>query len=433
MFHYSNPIDSQQFQRAQQLIPGGVNSPVRAFKGVGGEPIFFKRSDGAYLFTADDRQFIDYIGSWGPMVVGHRHPQVIQAVCEAAQHGLSFGAPTSAETDIATEVNKLMPSMQKLRFVNSGTEATMSALRLARAYTNRQKFIKFEGCYHGHADSFLVKAGSGMLTLGHPSSPGVPADLAQHTINAEYNNLQQVEQILQQHSQQIAAIFVEPIAGNMNCITPIAGFLQGLRRLADEYGCVLVFDEVMTGFRVALGGAQSLYQVQPDLTTIGKVIGGGMPIGAFGGKQDIMDLLAPLGAVYQAGTLSGNPVATAAGLATLKLIQEPNFFTQLNTKTETLLSGIVSIAEKHGYPCQTNHAGGMFGFFIGAEKPIEHFSQVAQFVNLYNQVFHRMLARGIYLAPSAYEAGFISIAHTEDDIDNTLQALDESLADIAQT
>jgi len=410
------------FAAAQRHIAGGVNSPVRAFKGVGGDPIFFDRAQGAYLYDVEGKRYVDYVGSWGPMILGHAHPEVLAVVYETAAKGLSFGAPTLIETEMADRVCELVPSMELVRMVSSGTEATMSAIRLARGYTGRDKIVKFAGCYHGHADSLLVKAGSGVLTLGLPNSPGVPADLAQHTLTLEYNNLAQVQQVFAELGEQIACIIVEPVAGNMNCIPPVDGFLQGLRAVCDQYKSVLIFDEVMTGFRVALGGAQAYYQVTPDLTTLGKVIGGGMPVGAFGGKREIMQHLAPLGAVYQAGTLSGNPVAMAAGLATLNLISEPSFFVELSVKTENFVQDLLGIAQEVGIPMQGVAVGGMFGlFFSDATQTISNFDQVMQCdVARFKQFFHKMLEAGIYLAPSAFEAGFISAAHSVEDIDFTL-------------
>lgn len=414
------------FLAAQQHIPGGVNSPVRAFKGVGGEPIFISRARGAYLYDTEDRQYIDYVGSWGPMILGHAHPTVVQTVQQAALNGLSYGAPTTIETQMAEKICQLIPSIEMVRMVSSGTEATMSAIRLARGYTGRDKIVKFSGCYHGHADSLLVKAGSGVLTLGLPNSPGVPASLAEHTLVVEYNNLEQVRNLFQQYGHEIACIIVEPVAGNMNCVPPIEGFLQGLRHVCDEYGSVLIFDEVMTGFRVALGGAQALYQITPDLTTLGKVIGGGMPVGAFGGKREIMQHIAPLGAVYQAGTLSGNPLAMAAGLTTLDLIADPLFFKELTVKTDNFVKELVARAHAAKIDLFGVAVGGMFGLFFTAATRMENFAQVSTCnVERFNRFFHLMLAEGIYLAPSAYEAGFMSAAHTERDIQTTLQAAEK--------
>jgi glutamate-1-semialdehyde 2,1-aminomutase len=409
------------FKQAQQHIPGGVNSPVRAFRGVGGDPVFFKRGEGAYLHDEDDKQYIDYVGSWGPMILGHAHPKVIAAVQEVITSGLGFGAPTRIETEMADLVCELVPSIEMVRMVSSGTEATMSAIRLARGYTGRDKIVKFEGCYHGHSDSLLVKAGSGALTLGVPTSPGVPVALAEHTITLDYNDLDKVRETFAHLGGQIACIIVEPVAGNMNCIPPLPGFLEGLRSICDEYETVLIFDEVMTGFRVALGGAQQLYQVTPDLTTLGKVIGGGLPVGAFGGKREIMEKIAPLGPVYQAGTLSGNPVAMAAGLATLKEIAQPGFFTALGERTEQLTRGLVTRAKAFDIPLTTNQVGGMFGLFFTAEPQVKDYYQVTNCnVERFKLFFHGMLEQGVYLAPSAFEAGFVSAAHTEREIKSTL-------------
>ncbi len=407
---------SELFSAACRHIPGGVNSPVRAFRGVGGTPVFFSRAQGAYLFDADGRQYIDYVGSWGPAILGHAHPEVIREVQEAAVNGLTFGAPTELEVCMADTVCALLPSMDMVRMVSSGTEATMSAIRLARGYTGRDVLVKFEGCYHGHADSLLVKAGSGALTLGVPSSAGVPASLAQHTVTLEFNHLEQTREYFRQHGDQVACIIVEPVAGNMNCIPPAPGFLEGLRALCDEYGAVLIFDEVMTGFRVALGGAQSHYGVTPDLTTLGKVIGGGMPVGAFGGKRAIMEKIAPLGPVYQAGTLSGNPIAMRAGLKTLELISAPGFFEQLGQKTADLCASLESAAREAGVAVTTNQVGGMFGLFFREEKVGSYADAVACDVEAFKRFFHAMLDEGIYMAPSAFEAGFVSAAHSADDL-----------------
>lgn len=411
------------FAAAQTHIPGGVNSPVRAFKGVGGNPIFFKSGKGAYLIDEDDRQYIDYVGSWGPMILGHCNPGIIRAVQEAAEHGLSFGAPTAIEVEMAYKVCETFPGMDLVRMVSSGTEATMSAIRLARGYTGRDKIVKFEGCYHGHADSLLVKAGSGALTLGVPNSPGVPACLAEHTLTLEYNNIDQVKQVFSEIGNEIACIIVEPVAGNMNCIPPVPGFLEALREVCDVSGAVLILDEVMTGFRVSLQGAQGYYGIQPDLTTLGKVIGGGMPVGAFGGKKEIMDYIAPTGPVYQAGTLSGNPVAMAAGLAMLKGVSQEGFYKALGQKAATLMAGFQSAADEAGIPFTTNQVGGMFGFFFSDEKQITRFSQVTQ-CNLerFQKFYHLMLNEGVYLAPSAYEAGFVSSAHGDTELDQTISA-----------
>lgn len=411
------------FIAAQKHIPGGVNSPVRAFKGVGGDPVFFKSAKGAYLVDEDDKQYIDYVGSWGPAILGHAHPQVIQAVQKQAEHGLSFGAPTVLETTMADLVCELIPSFDMVRMVSSGTEATMTAIRLARGYTGRDKIVKFEGCYHGHSDSLLVKAGSGALTLGVPSSPGVPAALASETLTLTHNDSTEVRKVFAEIGNQIACIIVEPVAGNMNCIPPEAGFLETLREVCDQYGAVLIFDEVMCGFRVGLHGAQGRYGVTPDLTTFGKVIGGGMPVGAFGGKKTIMSHIAPLGPVYQAGTLSGNPIAMAAGLTTLNLLRTPNFFENLEAKTTRLVNGLQAAADEAGIAFTTNQVGAMFGFFFSEEKNISRFAQVAKCnMDQFRKFYHGMLNEGVYLAPSAYEAGFVSSAHTDADIDATIEA-----------
>lgn len=414
---------SSLFQLAQHSIPGGVNSPVRAFKGVGGEPIFIDHASGAYITDTDGKQYIDYVGSWGPMVLGHGHPEVIGAVKKAADKGLSFGAPTIIETAMAEKVCSLMPSIEKIRMVSSGTEATMSAIRLARGFTGRDNIIKFEGCYHGHSDSLLVKAGSGALTFGVPSSPGVPEALANHTLTLAYNDADAITELLKTKGDSVACIIVEPVAGNMNCIPPEPGFLECLRELSDQYGIVLIFDEVMSGFRVALGGAQQLYAVTPDLTTLGKVIGGGMPVGAFGGRADIMAQLAPDGPVYQAGTLSGNPIAMSAGLATLELISQPNFYENLSQRTLQLLTGLKQLAKTADVPFTTNQVGGMFGLFFSQDEHISRFDQVMRCdQDRFKQFFHLMLEEGVYLAPSAFEAGFVSAAHNEQDINRTLTA-----------
>ena len=411
------------FSEAQQVIPGGVNSPVRAFKGVGGKPVFFQSALGAYVKDADGNELIDYVGSWGPMILGHNHPDVVAAVREQALKGLSFGAPTALETELALKVRQLFPSMELLRMVNSGTEATMSAIRLARGFTGRDRIVKFEGCYHGHSDSLLVKAGSGALTLGVPSSPGVPETLAENTITLTFNDLDSVEETFRETGSEIACIIVEPVAGNMNCIPPVPGFLQGLRRICDEHEALLIFDEVMTGFRVALGGAQAHYDIKPDLTTLGKIIGGGLPVGAFGGRRDVMKHLAPLGPVYQAGTLSGNPLAMAAGLATLNNIVQPGFHDDLTDKAEQLLKGIRHQGDLAGIPLRTVQAGGMFGLLFTEQETVERFDQVlACDSELYGRFFHAMLDEGIYLAPSAFEAGFISAAHGDQEIKQTVAA-----------
>ena len=415
---------SEQFYKsACQVIPGGVNSPVRAFKGVGGTPIFIEKAEKASPFDVDGKKYIDYVGSWGPMILGHAHPEVIKAVQETAKKGLSFGAPTTLETKLAEIIKATMPNIALVRMVNSGTEATMSAIRLARGYTKKNKIIKFAGCYHGHTDALLVQAGSGILTCGIPSSAGVPESFTEHTLIAEYNNLDNVKQLFEQYGNDLAAVIIEPVAGNMNCIPPVPGFLAEIRQLCDKYHTVFIFDEVMTGFRVAKGGAQALYDIEPDLTCLGKVIGGGMPVGAFGGKKEIMDCLAPTGAVYQAGTLSGNPLAMAAGLASLKLLQQENFYTDLSAKTEMLVNGLKQQAQKFNIPMTTNHVCGMFGIFFTEETQITNYHQVTQCdTTLFNRFFHKMLTHGIYFAPSAFEAGFMSIAHTEQDIQDTITA-----------
>ncbi|GAB6141122.1 glutamate-1-semialdehyde 2,1-aminomutase [Methylosoma difficile] len=411
------------FSQAKHVIPGGVNSPVRSFSGVGGTPVFIDHAAGATITDSFGKQYIDYVGSWGPMILGHAHPEVIAAVQAAAAKGLSFGAPTEIETQMAERVCQLMPSIDLVRMVSSGTEATMSAIRLARGYTGRDKIVKFEGCYHGHSDSLLVKAGSGALTFGVPSSPGVPAALAENTITLTYNDSEAVKNLFADIGGQIACIIVEPVAGNMNCIPPEAGFLETLRHVCDEYQSVLIFDEVMTGFRVALGGAQAYYGIKPDLTTLGKIIGGGMPVGAFGGSQKIMEYLAPLGPVYQAGTLSGNPVAMAAGLKTLELIDQVGFYETLAAKTEQLTSGLKARAQEAGIALTTNQVGGMFGLFFSDEARISRFSQVmACDQALFKRFFHAMLEQGVYLAPSAFEAGFVSMAHSDEDLAKTLAA-----------
>ncbi len=411
------------FQEACKYIPGGVNSPVRAFRGVGGEPIFFKKAQGAYLTAADGRRFIDYVGSWGPMILGHAHPQVIAAVQAVAADGLSFGAPTELETMLARRVVELMPSVELVRFVSSGTEATMSAIRLARGFTGRDTIVKFEGCYHGHSDSLLIKAGSGALTLGVPTSPGVPAALANYTVTLNFNDAEQVREVFRQIGGQIACVIVEPVAGNMNCVPPAPDFLDTLRRECDSSGALLLFDEVMTGFRVALGGAQALYGVRPDLTTLGKIIGGGMPVGAFGGRRDVMEHLAPMGPVYQAGTLSGNPVAMMAGLTTLELLSAPQFHERLSAATGELTRRLAESARDAGIAFATNQVGGMFGLFFTAEANVDRYSKVmACDVERFKRFFNGMLAEGVYFAPSAFEAGFLSAAHTPADIDATIVA-----------
>lgn len=414
------------FQQAQQYIPGGVNSPVRAFKNVGGEPVFIKRAKGAYLWDTNDKQYIDYVGSWGPMILGHAHPEVINAVKEAAEHGLSFGAPTEIETTLAKKICELIPSIDKVRMVSSGTEATMSALRLARGFTGRDKIVKFEGCYHGHSDSLLVKAGSGALDFGVPTSPGVPAALAELTLTLQFNNLEQVEEVFAKNGEEIAAIIIEPVAGNMNLVPPKKGFLEGVRKICDKYGTVLIFDEVMTGFRVGLQGAQGVYNITPDLTCFGKVIGGGMPVGAFGGKAEIMNHISPDGPVYQAGTLSGNPVAMAAGLKTLELLSQPNFYENLTVKVKSLLIGLKNVAHNADIPIATAGVGGMYGLYFTEADSVQSFDDsMACDGERFNKFFHGMLEKGVYLAPSSFEAGFVSIMHTENDIADTIEKAGE--------
>lgn len=411
------------YAEAQRLIPGGVNSPVRAFTGVGGVPLFIERADGAYLYDADGKAYIDYVGSWGPMVLGHNNATIRNAVIEAAARGLSFGAPTEMEVKMAELVCELVPSMDMVRMVNSGTEATMSAIRLARGFTQRDKIIKFEGCYHGHADCLLVKAGSGALTLGQPNSPGVPADFARHTLTCTYNDLDSVRAAFEQYPQEIACIIVEPVAGNMNCIPPQPEFLPGLRALCDEFGALLIIDEVMTGFRVALGGAQAYYDVTPDLTCLGKIIGGGMPVGAFGGRREVMAALAPTGPVYQAGTLSGNPIAMAAGFACLTQIAQPGTHATLTALTDQLCAGLLAAAEAENIPLVVNHVGGMFGIFFTDADSVTCYADVTKCdVERFKRFFHLMLQEGVYLAPSAYEAGFMSLAHSQEDIQRTVDA-----------
>ena len=424
--------NAQLFERAQLVIPGGVNSPVRAFRAVGGTPRFISRAQGAYIFDAEGTRYIDYIGSWGPMILGHGHPAVLDAVLKAAADGFSFGAPTEREVELAEEILSLVPSMDQVRLVSSGTEAAMSALRLARGATGRSKIIKFEGCYHGHADALLVKAGSGLATFGHPTSAGVPAEVVQHTLVLEYNNIAQIDEVFALHGASMACVMIEPIAGNMNFVRASVPFMTRLRELCTKHGTMLVFDEVMTGFRVALGSAQSLYAkwipgFAPDLSVFGKVIGGGMPLAAFGGKRAVMEQLAPLGPVYQAGTLSGNPVATACGLATLREIRKPGFFEALSARTQSLTSGLLSAAKDAGVPMAGDSEGGMFGFFFGATLPQNYGAVMATDKERFNRFFHAMLERGVYLAPAMYEAGFVSAAHSADDIAATLQAARESL------
>ncbi|MCP3907828.1 MAG: glutamate-1-semialdehyde 2,1-aminomutase [Oceanicoccus sp.] len=413
----------QLFEQAKQFIPGGVNSPVRAFRAVGGTPVFIDRAKGAYLYDSEGKRYIDYVLSWGPMILGHAHPSIMEAVIEKLKFGLSFGAPTEVETELAKEICRIMPNMDLVRMVSSGTEATMSAIRLARGYTGRDKIIKFEGCYHGHSDSLLIKAGSGALTMGVPSSPGVPAALADHTITLTYNDIEGLKQAFSEIGEQVAGVIVEPVVGNMNCVPPIPGFLQEIRKQCDQYGSVFIIDEVMTGFRIGLTGAQGYYNIEADLTTLGKVIGGGMPVGAFGGKREIMEQVAPLGPIYQAGTLSGNPVAMAAGLAQLAAIQVDNFYQPIFDKTTALTQGLEKAASDAGIPFTTNHVGTMFGGFFTEEETITNYQQVMNCNNdHFNKFFHGLLDAGVYLAPASYEAGFTSAAHTDSDIQYTLEA-----------
>ncbi|RDS80094.1 glutamate-1-semialdehyde-2,1-aminomutase [Dyella monticola] len=410
------------FQRALTLMPGGVNSPVRAFKSVGGEPFFTARAEGAYLWDVEGKRYIDYVGSWGPMIVGHNHPAVREAVERAVRDGLSFGTPCAAEVTMAQMITRLVPSVEMVRMVNSGTEATMSAIRLARGATGRSKIVKFEGCYHGHGDSFLVKAGSGALTFGVPTSPGVPKANADLTLTLPYNDLHAAQALFAEHGDDIAGLIIEPVAGNMNCIPPQEGYLQGLRDLCTRHGTLLIFDEVMTGFRVALGGAQAFYGVTPDLTTFGKIIGGGMPVGSYGGRRELMEQIAPAGPIYQAGTLSGNPVAMAAGLAMLELVQAPGFHDALAARTRLLTDGLQAVADGEGVPFSTNRVGGMFGLFFTHEKVSSYAHATAADTAMFNRFFHGMLERGVFLAPSAFEAGFLSSAHSDEDIAATLDA-----------
>jgi glutamate-1-semialdehyde 2,1-aminomutase len=412
----------QLFARAKQLLPGGVNSPVRAFKSVGGEPFFAQRAEGAYVFDVDGNAYIDYIGSWGPMIAGHAHPHVLDAVQRAMRDGLSFGIPNALEVQMAEAITRLVPSCEMVRMVNSGTEATLSAIRLARGATGRSRIVKFEGCYHGHGDSFLVKAGSGMLTLGIPDSPGVPKALADLTLTLPFNDFEAATKLFEQVGDDIAGLIVEPIVGNANCILPKEGYLQHLRELCTKHGAVLIFDEVMTGFRVALGGAQARYGVTPDLSTFGKIIGGGMPVGAYGGKRDLMQQIAPSGPIYQAGTLSGNPVAMAAGLATLELIQAPGFYQSLESRTHQLCDGFESAARDAGVALTTNRSCAMFGLFFTDKKVGSYADATACNIDQFRRFFHAMLRNGVYLAPSAYEAGFLSSAHSDDEISKTLDA-----------
>lgn len=417
------------FHDAQTVIPGGVNSPVRAFKGVGGTPIFFEKGEGAYLFDADGKQYIDYVGSWGPMILGHANTDVVDAVQKQLQQGLGYGAPTELETIMAKKVCEIVPSIEKVRMVSSGTEATMSAIRLARGFTGRDKIVKFEGCYHGHSDSLLVKAGSGALTLGVPNSPGVPASLAEHTITLRFNDIETVKSTFAEIGDSIATIIVEPVAGNMNCIPPIPGFLEGLRSICDAHKTVLIFDEVMTGFRVSLSGAQGHFNVKPDLTTLGKVIGGGLPVGAFGGRADIMDYIAPTGPVYQAGTLSGNPLAMAAGLTMLNQVSEAGFYDKLIAQTSKLVEGLRGAAERTNTPMCFSQAGSMFGFFFSNESNIDFYEQVLECdIEKFHAFYHGMLNEGVYLAPSAFEAGFVSSMHSDKEIEATIAAAEKIMA-----
>lgn len=420
---------AQCFEEACAVIAGGVNSPVRAFKGVGGTPVFFEKAKGAYVWDVEAKCYIDYVGSWGPAILGHSDPEVLAALAEQMQYGLSFGAPTTLETQLACQVQRMVPSMELLRFVSSGTEATLSAIRLARGYTKRNKILKFEGCYHGHSDSLLVKAGSGLLTLGVPTSAGIPAAFAEQTLTAHFNDLDSVRALFSAYGDDIACIILEPVAGNMNLVLPQEGFLQGLRAVCDEYGALLIFDEVMTGFRVAKGGAQALYNIKPDLTTLGKVIGGGMPVGAFGGRRDIMECLAPIGTVYQAGTLSGNPLAMRAGLVTLQIIdRQADFYARLSQMTESLVEGLQACALEAGVPWLVQSIGGMFGFYFTEQSEIHTYADVMRCDQAaFKRFFHAMLQQGVYLAPSAFEAGFVSIAHTARDIDQTLSAVRKAL------
>jgi glutamate-1-semialdehyde 2,1-aminomutase len=423
-------INQTLFDKSQELIPGGVNSPVRAFRSVGGTPIFFKKGLGSKLWDVDGKEYIDYINSWGPMIVGHAHPVVINAVQEAAANSLSFGAPTGLELEMAQLINKLVPSMEQVRLNSSGTEATMSAIRTARGFTGRDKIVKFEGCYHGHSDGLLVKAGSGLLTFGEPDSGGVPASVAAHTLTLEYNNTQQLKDLFDITGDEIACVIIEPVVGNMNLIVPHMEFLQTLRELCTKHGTVLIFDEVMTGFRVALGGAQALYNIKPDMTTLGKVIGGGLPVGAFGGRKDIMQCLAPVGKVYQAGTLSGNPVAVTAGLKTLELIQAPDFHAKLTAQTQKLVDGLKAAAKEVGVIFNAQSVGGMFGLYFCEKCPSSYHEMMQSNKEHFNQFFHSMLDSGIYLGPSAFEAGFVSAAHTDEDIANTIAAAKKAFSKI---
>lgn len=424
-------INETLFEKSQQLIPGGVNSPVRAFRSVGGTPVFFKKGLGSKLWDVDGKEYIDYINSWGPMIVGHAHPVVIKAVQEVAENSLSFGAPTGLELEMAELINKLVPSMEQVRLVSSGTEATMSAIRVARGFTGRSKLVKFEGCYHGHSDALLVKAGSGLLTFGEPDSAGVPAEVAAHTLTLEYNNTQALKDLFSKMGDEIACVIIEPVVGNMNLVVPHMAFLQTLRELCTKHGAVLIFDEVMTGFRVHLGGAQALYNIKPDMTTLGKVIGGGLPVGAFGGRKDIMSCLAPLGKVYQAGTLSGNPVAVTAGLKTLELIQAPDFHAKLTAQTKKLVDGLVDAAKEAGVIFNAQSVGGMFGLYFCEKCPASFHEVMQSNKEHFNKFFHNMLDSGIYLGPSAFEAGFVSAAHSDEDIAFTIAAAKKAFALVA--
>lgn len=421
----------QLFERACRVIPGGVNSPVRAFNGVGGTPVFFERAEGALMYDVDGKEYIDYVGSWGPMICGHANPEIVEVVVQAVRKGLSFGTPTQLEVELAENICEVMPNIDLIRMTSSGTEATMSAIRLARGFTGREKIVKFEGCYHGHSDSLLVKAGSGALTMGVPNSPGVPEAIAKNTVTLSYNNSDQLREVMGEIGDQVACVIVEPVAGNMNCVPPVDGFLQAIREVCDASGSLLIFDEVMTGFRVGLTGAQGLYGVKPDLTTLGKVIGGGMPVGAFGGRKDVMSHIAPLGPVYQAGTLSGNPVAMAAGLKNLEIIRREGFFESLSSKTETLVNGILSAAKEKNIPMQSNRVGAMFGLFFTDQPQVSRFEEVSQCdVERFKAFFHGMLLRGINMAPSAFEAGFVSSAHSDEQIQQTIDAAREVFAEL---
>lgn len=424
--------NEQLFERAQKVIPGGVNSPVRAFRSVGGAPRFIERAKGPHMWDAEGKQYVDYVCSWGPMILGHNHPAVLEALHAAVERGISFGAATEAEIEIAEEIRKIVPSMEEVRLVSSGTEAGMSAIRLARGYTNRNKIIKFEGCYHGHSDALLVKAGSGLLTFGNPSSSGVPASVTEHTLVLEYNNPQQLEEAFAKYGDDIACVIVEAFAGNMNLVRGTQEFIDTMRRLCTKHGALLIVDEVMTGFRVALHGAQSLFNVTPDITMLGKVIGGGMPVAAFGGRADIMEKIAPKGAVYQAGTLSGNPVAVACGMATLKEIQRPGFYDELGGQTKKLVDGLTVAARDAGVPFSADSVGGMFGIYFLPERPTGFADVMKADQQAFNRFFHEMLGRGVYFAPSTFEAGFVSIAHTDDVIAQTVEAARGAFAEVAK-